>query len=187
MTEDQPEVLTRSDIAGVAEQVNQLQESFRVVSSVGEGLRRIGGTVSELMASLELAVESQRVTEEGRRIEAEKNRQRFWVTIGGIVLANVIVIAISLVVLAGQIQARDAADERAMLNRDRQACATSLLVEWDSRLGDALRVTTQLPLVPPESPEYRRAVNDLNAATALIGRAKELCYGGRPNPDPVPR
>lgn len=183
---DASEPLTRRDIDAVVQQVTQLHESLMIVGSVSEGLHRVGSTVSSLMNNLEMATAAQHNTEEARRHDAHENRKRFWYTIGGILLANVIVICISLVVLIGQIDAREQSDARSTANRDRQSCATSLLVEWDEKLGNALRVTTQLPPVPRDSPEYQRTVNELNAATELIGNARNLCYGEKPNPNPVP-
>lgn len=155
--------------------------------SVGEGLQAIGSTVGVLLENLERALSGQEVAESARQLEASRSRQRFWITIAGIVLANIIVISISVTVLIGQATARDMADARSAANRDRQQCATSLLVEWDARLGDALRVTTQLPQVDPASPEYRNAVARLNSATLLLNQASPLCYGDHPNPDPIPR
>lgn len=186
MTENLSETLIRRDISAVGSQLKELQDSLRVVSNVGEGLRNVSGVVGDVMANLDVAVETQQKTEEARRVDALKNRQRFWVTIGGIVLANVIVIVISLFVLLGQIDARDLSEARSEANRGRQSCATSLLVEWDAKLGNALRVTTQIPIVPRESSEYREAIDELNEATTLIGKARDLCYGEMPVPDPVP-
>lgn len=183
---DVSEPITRRDIEAVARQVAELHESIRVVGTVSEGLHRVGGTVTTLMRNLELASAAQQNTEEARRIDAHENRKRFWYTLGGLLLANIIVITISIIVLVGQIDAREESDARSTANRDRQSCATSLLVEWDEKLGNALRVTTQLPPVPRDSPEYQRAVNELNAATELIGHARDLCYGAMPNPNPVP-
>lgn len=180
------ESVNRSDIQGLIDQVSDLHESLGVVTAVGRGLEIVGGSVGDLLASLQLAVDAQQTTENARRYDAKQSRDRFWFTIGGIVVANVIVIAISVIVLVGQSDAREQSESRSTANRDRQSCATSLLVYWDEKLGNALRVTTQLPPVPRDSPEYMNAINGLNAATALIGNAKELCYGAKPNPDPVP-
>lgn len=180
------EPASRHDIEVVSEQVTDLRDALLVVGNVSEGLHRVGITVSSLMNNLELARAAQHNTEEARRGDARENRRRFWYTLAGIVLANIIVITISLVVLFGQIDAREEVDARSTANRDRQSCATSLLVEWDQKLGEALRVTTQLPPVPRDSPEYMGAVSELNDATALIGKARVLCYGDMPNPDPVP-
>lgn len=187
MTSESADPLTRQDIVDVLDRVEQLQESFSVVGSVGESLRRVNSTVGSLRSNLELAVQAQALTEELRRIDAAKNGRRFWFTIGGIVIANILAISISLAVLLGQIQARDLSDARSAANRDRQSCATSLLVEWDEKVGRFLRVTTQIPAVDRQSPEYQHALAELNAATELIGRAQELCYGPNPNPNPVPR
>lgn len=157
-----------------------------IMDALGVSLTAVNGTVVDLTTNLEIALVNQRESEANRKHESERNKRRFWVTIGGIILANVIVIVISIAVLLNQQEARELADARSQANRDRQSCATTLLVEWDARLGAALRVTTQLPPVDPASPEYRKAVDDLNQATVLVGDAKNLCYGPVPNPDPVP-
>lgn len=170
----------------VRAQLDQITESIRVMAQVGEGLKSIGVTVSHLMTNLETAVVAQQETEEARRHDSERARYRFWITIGGVVLANLIVVSISIAVLLNQQAARELSDDRSRANRDRQSCSTSLLVEWDAKLGNALRVTTQLPPVDRQSREYQSAIDELNAATELIGKAKELCYGPEAVPDPVP-
>lgn len=166
--------------------LDNISERVEIMESVGEGLKLVSRSVDNLMGNLELAVIAQQESEANRAAESEQSRRRFFVTIAGIVLANIVVIAISIAVLLNQQDAREVSDARAIANRDRQSCATTLMVEWDARLGEALRLTTQIPRVDPESPQYRDAIENLNRATSLLNHAGELCYGPVPNPSPVP-
>lgn len=147
---------------------------------------RIDGVAEQLAKGLQQAIIAQNEAEARRDAEERRSRRRFIITTLSICLAIVLVSVTAVVLFNGQIKTREDADIRSNLNRDRQQCATALLVEFDRRLGEALRVTTQLPRVDPASPEYRFAVDKLNEATTLVTRAPELCYSGKPNPDPVP-
>lgn len=161
-------------------------EQGGAMDALGAGITAVGGTVTSLMANLELALIAQQEAEANRAKDAAHNKQRFWVSIGGIILANILVVAVSAVLLVGQQDARELADSRSQLNRDRQSCATTLMVEWQARLGDALRETSVVPPRPPDSPEARAAIERMNQATALLNNVRELCYGPVPNPNPVP-
>jgi hypothetical protein len=60
------------------------------------------------------------------------------------------------------------------------------MVEWDRALGDALRVSTQIPPIDRGSAEFQTAIDNLNQATMLLNDVEGLCYGPIPNPEPVP-
>lgn len=117
----------------------------------------------------------------------ELERRRYRLTFGALALVFLTVFVGAVLLLVGQARARSDTETGRELNRVRQQCATVLLVEFDAALGNALRVSTQLPRVDPNSEEYRMVIDRLNRTTALFTNVEQLCYGDDPNPNPVPR
>lgn len=116
---------------------------------------------------------------------AREARRQFWLTIGGVLTAIVVVVAVGTVLVIGQRSQDDDLAERARISRDRQQCATALMVNYMSHLGDFLNLATVIPRTPRTSIEFEAAVGAMNEATALLKRADDLCYGPIPDPNPV--
>lgn len=193
--EDADIVVSRSDLSDIRTSLTHLIEDVSSVKVAKRSLTTLGEVVGDLASSIQGALVAQTEAEESRIREIEKaetdrevaerrNVRRFWIMMSVIGLANVIVVCISLVILITQVNARAESDIRSATNRDRQQCATSLLVEFNTRFGEAIQVSTQFPR---GSNEYNTAVAHLNQATELMNQAPTLCYGDNPNPNPLRR